>query len=71
MFGLRRRRSKGARERFIKCGAPLPARFHPDVYTSLLFTCQREKGHSGGHKAVTTAGRVYSWGSRDRIEDRA
>jgi hypothetical protein len=54
------RRSPPA-ERFIRCNAPLPSRFHPDVYTSVMHTCEREKGHPGGHKAVTLTGRVDSW----------
>jgi len=55
-------------ERFVRCDAPLPSRFHPDVYTAVMHTCEREKGHAGGHKSVTLTGRVYSWGGRDPVD---
>jgi len=65
------KRRSPAPERMVRCNALLPRRFHPDVYTSLMHTCEREKGHAGGHKSVTLTGRVYSWGSRDPVDEEA
>ena len=65
------KRRSPAPERMVRCNALLPRRFHPDVYTSPTHTCEREKGHAGGHKSVTLTGRVYSWGSRDPVDEEA